>query len=200
MLFEIIELACNKALEHDSGALAALQQLNGKRVLLKIKQVNQNILVQPMTHGIEITPYQGESLDVTLAATPKALLSILQSGLDKADLEPGELEISGDPIVAQRFARIAAELNIDWEAMLEEHLGEMPAALIATGLRKAADLGTQGRSLAKEKINEHINNEHSLVAAEQDVEMFMEQVDDLRAAVDRLNARLKRIQTKVPLS
>lgn len=196
MLFEIIELACNKALEHDPGAQDALQQLNGKRVLLRIKRIDQEILVQPMNHGVDITPYQDETLDVTLAATPQALLSILRSGLDKADLEPGELEISGDPIVAQRFARIAAGLNVDWEGLLEEHLGEMPAAVIATGLRKASEYGAQGRALAKEMLNERINSEDSLVAAEQDVEVFMEQVDDLRASVDRLDARLKRIQSK----
>jgi ubiquinone biosynthesis protein UbiJ len=197
MLFEIVELACNKALEHDAESQQRLQQLNGKRVLLRIKNLNQDVLVHPLAHGIEITPYANETPDVTLAATPQALLTILRSGLDRAELEPGELEISGDPIVAQRFARIAADLNIDWESLLEEHIGEIPAAFIATGLRKASELGAQGSALARQKINDSINRGEGWVAAEQDAEQFMADVDELRAAVDRLDVRLKRIQSKI---
>lgn len=194
MIYPLIELACNQALEHDAAALASLQTLQGKSLLLEIKQVNQRLSIEPHAHGVEITTTELEHFDVTLSATPSALLSIAKQGLEGAELAPGELEISGDPIIAQRFARIAANLNIDWEGLLAEHFGELPSVILSKGFKQASVIANDGKTLLKDQLNTLLKEKFELVADHHEVDIFLENVDDLRATVDRLEARVKRIR------
>ena len=123
MLLDLLELASNKTLEYDPQTLARLEKLHGKTMTLKIKPLNQAISVTPQREGLEFSATIPEQVDVTLTATLGALIKITRDGMDNADLNPGELEIAGDPIIGQRFAQVIAELDIDWQNLLTEQLG-----------------------------------------------------------------------------
>lgn len=194
MLLNLIELACNQALEHDDGAKKQLQSLQGKLIVVEIKNINQRIAIRPLPHGIELARPNQQQPHVTLSATTNALAKIARHGMDEADLEPGELEISGDPIIAQRFSSLATNLDVDWEGLLSEHFGELPAAFVSKGVNTARALFNEGSAALKIKINQALKDDLELVADSGEVEQFLEDVDSLRASVDRLQARLKRIQ------
>ncbi len=193
MLLPLLELACNQALEHDAESLQKVAALQGKTIALEIRGFNQVFYVHPQLDGIEVATSAATSPSVTLAATPTALLKIARSGMDNADLEPGELEINGDPIVAQRFANIASGLDVDWEGLAAEHMGEVPAALLQRGAATAQTFVHEGRKVIKAQINTALTDEFEVVAGAQEVDHFLEEVDDLRAAVDRLEARLNKV-------
>ncbi len=193
MLLPLLELACNQALEYDAESLQKVAALQGKTIALEIRGFNQVFYVHPQRDGIEVATSAATSPSVTLAATPAALLKIARSGMDNADLEPGELEINGDPIVAQRFANIASGLDIDWEGLAAEHMGEVPAAIFQRGAVTAQTFVQEGRKVIKAQINTALTDEFEVVADAQEVDHFLEEVDDLRAAVDRLEARLNKV-------
>jgi len=104
MLVDLLELASNKTLEHDPQTLERL---------------------------VKFTRNIPEKVDVTLNASLGAMVKISRDGMENAELEPGELEIAGDPIIGQRFAQVISELNIDWEALLAEQIGESPAKAVS---------------------------------------------------------------------
>lgn len=193
MLLELVELACNQALEHAPESLSKLQSLSGNTIVLEIKNINQSVTIEPQPFGVELSLGASESATVTLAATPAALIKIARSGMENADLEPGELEIHGDPIVAQKIAGIASNLEVDWDELLAEHLGEMPASLLSQGVSIAKAAAEQGGEQLKSKVNQALQTDFELVAAPDQVEDYLEGVDDLRAVVDRLELRLKKL-------
>jgi ubiquinone biosynthesis protein UbiJ len=193
MLLSLIELACNQALEHDPLSLEKIQRLRGKPVTIKIKDLNRSVTILAQSFGIELQEGESSEASVTLAATPPALLKIARHGMENAELEPGELEINGDPIVAQKFAALISGLNIDWDALLAEHLGEVPASLLNKGVSMAQMAARDGRTFLKSKVNRALVEEMNLVADANSVEHYLEDVDQLRASVDRLEARLKRL-------
>lgn len=204
MLIELIELACNNALEHDAATRQRLTRLNGKIMSLEIKTPAgstsigpQSISICPQPHGLEISSEQNDSPDVTLRATLPALLKISRDGMENADLMPGELEINGDAIVGQRFAQVIAELDIDWEGMMAEHIGETPAGVLNMGFGKAKEIFRGSQSVLQNQVSKLLTEDLGLVATKEDVDPFLDDVDTLRADAERLQARLKRIQNSL---
>ena len=196
MLLNILELAINGALEFDPKAQRDLVKLHGKTMTLEIKPIPQKISISPMPHGLEFAN-ESKATDVTLSATIGALVKISRDGLDDAELESGELEINGDPIVGQRFARILSQLDIDWEGLLAQRLGETPAVLISGGFVKAKEIAKESKGLFSKHLSNLLTDEMGLVAAKSDIELFLDNVDTLRADADRLQARIQRIQKSI---
>lgn len=197
MILELIELAINNALEHDPKTQQQLLKLQGKSMVLSLKPIEQSLQITPCPEGVEFSREISESVDVTLTATLSAMIKISRDGFEDAELQAGELEIAGDPIIGQRFARIIAELNIDWEALLAEHIGDSPARLISIVASRARELANESRSVMKARLNSLIKDELKLTADKNDVETFLDSVDILRADTDRLANKIRRLQSKI---
>lgn len=195
MLLDLLELASNKTLEHDPSTQARLVKLQGKTMTLHIKSLEQSLSITPYPEGLEFSHDVPEQVDVTLSATLSALIKISRDGMEDAELEAGELEIQGDPIIGQRFAQIIADLNIDWESLLAEQIGEAPAKLISVSATQAREFAKESQSQIKSMLSRLLTDDLDLVAEKSDVEPFLDDVDELRADVDRLAVRIKRIQS-----
>ena len=196
MLFQLIELASNKALEFDSGTKARLEKLHGRTLNLQITNLSQSVFISSREEGLELSQSEPEQVDVTLKASINALIKIGRDGLDDAELKPGELEIIGDPLVGQRFAQVIAQLDVDWQAMLAEQVGPAPAKTIGLAASSALDLAKQGREQLHAFVVQTLKNQDGLVAEQQAVETFVNGVDDIvkktSALQQRLNALLDR--------
>lgn len=195
MLIELFELATNHALEHDQQTMQRLQQLQGKSMALHIKTIEQSITVSPCPEGVELSREIPENVDVTLTATPSAMLKISRDGMEQADLQPGDLEISGDPIIGQRFAKIITELNIDWQTLLAEQIGDSPARVVSMAAEQTRDFVQQSRSQLHTRFIHFIQQELDVTVEQDEVNQFLDNVDSLRADAERLAARIKRLQT-----
>jgi ubiquinone biosynthesis protein UbiJ len=200
MIIDLLEMASNNALQYDEKALQALAKLQGKSIVLEVRPLGdlgvQRIAIMPQPHGLEYSMSPIDNPDVTLAATLGAMVKITRDGLDDAELEPGELEINGDPIVGQRFAKLLAELDVDWEGLLAEHLGDTPAVAISSGFEHVKAFASQSQSQIKHHLNKLLLEDLKLVASEATVNQFMDDVDTIRADTDRLQARIKRLQAR----
>jgi len=194
MLLDLLELASNKTLEHDPETVERLKRLQGKTMTLNIKSIGQSISVTPFPEGLEFSHDAPDQVDVTLSATLGAMIKISRDGMDNAELEPGELEIAGDPIVGQRFAAVISQLNINWEALLAEQIGESPAKVVTYAAGQAKEFADESRNKFKEFISALIKEDMQLVVDKQEVEDYLDSVDTIRADVDRLSARLERIK------
>lgn len=196
MLFELLELAGNRTLEFDQATQTRLSKLRGKTMMLRIMPIDQSISITPQAEGLEFSRSQLNPVDVTLTATVAAMLKISRDGLADADLAPGELEISGDPIVGQRFAQVLAELDIDWESLLAERFGESSARMMTYLAGEAKTAVLDSRTRLKQIVNDALTGDEGVAANAQDVHHLMDEVDNLRADVDRLSARLRKLKAK----
>ncbi len=194
MLIELFELACNHALEHDPKTLERLTKLQGKSMALRIKMINQAVTVTPSPEGLEIINGVPESADVILSATPMAILKISRSGMENADLKPGELEISGDPIIGQRFASLISELDINWENLLAEKVGDSPARFISMATGQAIEFAEQSKEQLNRRFAHFIQEELAVTVTADEINNYLDNVDTLRADVERLATRINRLQ------
>ena len=190
MLYQLLELAGNKALEFDSATQTRLEKLQGRTLKLQITTLNQSLFISSRAEGIEISQAEPEQTDVTLKASLNALFKLGRDGLDEVELDPGELEIIGDPLIGQRFAQVIAQLDIDWEAMLSEQVGPAPAKTIGVAASSAVKLAQQGRQQFHSFVIDTLKTQNGLVADQQEVDVFLDNVKQLSEQVDRLEQRL----------
>lgn len=193
MLLDLIELASNRTLAYDHATLERLERLQGKSMVLTVKPIDQSLAITPQKEGLEFSSRLPDHVDVTLRATLNALVKISRHGMDRAELEPGELEIEGDPIIGQRFALVIAELDIDWNDLLTDQLGDAPAQFIQMATGQAFEFASSARQQLKSTARRILTQDFDLVTNPAEVEEVLDQIDDVRADVDRLWIRLNRL-------
>ncbi len=197
MLLQFFELASNKALEFDSGTRARLDKLQGRTLCLHITSLNQSVVLTPQASGLEFSSIIPEHVDVTLKASLPALVKLGRDGLDDAELEPGELEIIGDPLVGQRFAQLIAQLDIDWDELLSDQFGPSPAKVISSVAVSAAALAKEGRAKLHEFVLQGIKENDDMFADPLSARESKDQIDALATQVTQLEKRLKALLDRV---
>jgi ubiquinone biosynthesis protein UbiJ len=121
-------------------------------------------------------------------------LRIAAEGLDDADYKPGELDIHGDALFAQKFARALSELDIDWEELLAQRVGDIPARFIGRNVNEGLQWAKYAQGKLKQVVSDFLTGSGNLAARKSEVTGFVEQVDDLRSDVARLEARISKLR------
>jgi ubiquinone biosynthesis protein UbiJ len=87
-----------------------------------------------------------------------------------------------------------SEASIDWEELLSNIVGDIPAYQAGSTVRKGNEWVSETVDAMKSNVAEYLSEESRVVPAKAEVNQFMEDVDDLRMASDRLEARLKLLE------
>lgn len=191
----LFEGAVNRALQLDPDALRRLSELEGKVILVELAQEGTPLrfYVLPSASGIRLlSEYEGAP-HVTISGTASLFFGQLVRGPTVSDA----LTVRGDIELGQRFQRILAALDPDWEEGLARVVGDVPAhqfARFGRGLRAWAlqSLRTLGADSA-----EYLQEEAFVLAKRERVAEFLREVDRLRADADRLEKRLHRLLSAV---
>ena len=113
-------------------------------------------------------------------------------GSDKALLE-GAVTIVGDTETAQQFQEILSGSDWDWEEQLSHVTGDVLAHQTGKLVRQAKQFARDSRESLQHDISEYLQEEARLLPPRTEMQYFLEGVDELRAATDRLAARVHRL-------
>ena len=159
-----------------------LQGIN-KKFYLFPQSVSQNACIKLSEH------YEGEP-DTVIKGTPAALFKM---GI-ASDVAPmmlkGEVEISGDMRLGREFKKLLAEMDVDWEEKLSSLIGDAPAHQLTRIAKQFTHWAGKAKQSIVADISEYLQEESRDVVAGAELEIFYEDVDELRDDVDRLQARL----------
>ncbi len=136
---------------------------------------------------------QAEAPDATLTGSPLSLARL--SGPDpQAVIRAGDVRVSGDSEVAEQFQYLLQMVRPDWEEELSRATGDAVAHEIGRAARGVAGwLQQAGRSVGR-STGEYLTEESRALVTRVEAEEFCAAVDDLSAAVDRFDARLRLAQ------
>jgi ubiquinone biosynthesis protein UbiJ len=189
-LLRAAEAALNRLLALDSVVATDLATLEGRSVALRLK---------PWPKPIRASVKQGRfrledaaDADLSIAATPGALLALAgeRGGLS---LPAGRIEIAGDADLARRLQKLVAGFSPDLDAPLAAAFGEVAGHQIGKGLRAAFAFGRDTLRTLTRSTAEYLREESRDLVAPGEVEAFIEEVDGLRDAVERAEARIQRL-------
>ena len=190
-----LERLLNNLLRQDPETLDELAALAGKVLqveLLNTAQPAINLIVEE--RGIRIETAPGEDADVLIRGTPLNLLVYLGSSGEGRPAAAGDLEIRGDPGLAQDFQRLMRRFEVDPEEQAARLLGDTPA-------RKAANLARTGAAFLRDlktkielDLGEYALYEKEILPDRDEIERFNHSVDELRDDLERLKQRVYKLQ------
>jgi ubiquinone biosynthesis protein UbiJ len=105
------------------------------------------------------------------------------------------VEIHGDVETGQLFKSILDEMEIDWEEQLSHLTGDVIAHQLGSVARRTRKIFKRSRKTLEQDISEYLQEELRLLPARIEAGNFSTDVNLLRMSADRLDARVKRLQT-----
>lgn len=187
-----LEQAVNATLALDPHTQRRLAALRGKVIAITLQGIGVTLYVAPQLDGLRLMGSYDGPVDTTLRGTPLALLR-MPAGRAGEGLFSGAVTIDGDVETGQQLQRILQGLDIDWEEHLSRLTGDVLAHQIGNALRGLAAFGKNAVSTFGLNLGEYLQEERHLVPTQPEVEAFVAEVDILRMAADRLDARIKRL-------
>ncbi|MCW9025038.1 MAG: SCP2 sterol-binding domain-containing protein [Gammaproteobacteria bacterium] len=199
-----IETAINSVLALDPATLKSFASFKGKVIAIELesrpKQPLITLYLLPGESGmIVLSQYAGEP-DTTLAGTPIALAKMSfgsrVGGPDASDvLFSGEVNIRGDVELGQHFKRVLDKMDIDWEEHLSKITGDIVAYKVGDSLRQFGNWWKQSAQTLGEDAAEFLQQENARLPEKSEMMEFNQSVDTIRDDVERLQARIQRLQT-----
>ena len=191
-----LEQAVNAALALDPKTMERLGRLQGRVIAIELKGTGIRLLLQPEQQGLRLMGHYDGAVDTTLRGAPFALLR-MSSGRTGEGMFKGGVEIDGDVELGQQIQRVFEKLEIDWEEHLSRLTGDIIAHQIGNTVRGLLNWGERSAEHLGQDTADYLQEETEILPVPWEVQEFIEEVDTLRGDVDRLEARVKRLQRKL---
>jgi ubiquinone biosynthesis accessory factor UbiJ len=191
MLAATLENLLNRGLPRSFRAREICAGLNGRSLALTMPDIARLRLAST---GVTLAAsFDAERADATLTGGPLALLALLGASALPA-LQRGHVAISGDAEIAGRFRELLELLRPDFEEELSLLIGDVPAHQLARLMRASGAWGVQAAGTALRNLGEYFAHESADLVSRNEGEQFLRGVDALREGVDRVQARLERLE------
>jgi len=197
--FAALEKVINTALKFDPGTEQAIAQLQGNILALDITVPELTCYVLPQADGLRIQSYMDESstsdsITTRLRGTLPALCALAST--ETTSLAQSGVEVSGSTAFLNKLQAIMRGLDLDWEEVLAQPLGDIVGHELARGVRAAAQwFGGRAKS-GQRLFGEYLTEELRILPSHSELNEFYHQVDELRLEVDRFNLRVKQLVEK----
>ncbi len=182
----------NRLLEFDSDTRTRLGRLTGKSVRLELTGVSIPLFFQIEDAGIRVLDAWEGPIHLTLRGSPMAFARISMLSRDAEIMESG-VQIEGDAALAQQFANLLKQVDIDWEEWLSQYLGDIAAHQVGNGIRDLSHWARATAATFEQNLTEYLIEEAKVLAPAHQVQAFINSVDLIRADVERLEQRVRRL-------
>jgi ubiquinone biosynthesis protein UbiJ len=129
--------------------------------------------------------------DAIISGSPSALLALLQGARPAAAVERKGVQVRGDAEIANLYRQFFLAARPDLEEELSRWIGDAPARGVSRLAGGILSWAKRARRVAGENIAEYLTEESRDLVTRTEVEEFLQGVDELREAADRVEARLK---------
>jgi ubiquinone biosynthesis protein UbiJ len=107
------------------------------------------------------------------------------------------LKISGDAEIANMYRELFAAARPDLEEELSRWIGDMPARHLSQVARSVRTWARRARRTAGENIAEYLQEEGRDLVTPVEMQEFLANVDEMREAADRIEARILILERRV---
>lgn len=129
-----------------------------------------------------------------IRGTLSAFLQLAQSDDKASAMMSSGLYLSGNSQLLQDLSDIFQSADIDIEWLLSNKIGDIPAHFIGQAGRKSQQWLSEKQPLFKRHLQEFVLEETQLVPRHEEIEAFIEQVQEIKQRSERLEVKIKRLQ------
>ena len=192
-----LESTINRYLRLDADAAARMAQLDGKCIALDLRGLDLKLFILPGEQEVRLKDrFEGEAVTV-LRGTPLSMVHLGLGGNSEKTLFSGDVLIEGDVETGQAFKAILDEMDIDWEEQLSNLTGDFIAHRLGNAVRHVRSSLQHGRTTLEQDISEYLQEELRVLPSRIETENFSASVSQVGMGMERLEARVKRLQHKL---
>lgn len=196
-LTALIKISINRYLGLDPTAKSRLNLLADKILKVEIKEFGLPFFLEFYSQSISVLHTCEKSPDASIATSIPVLIKLSLSSQGATQVLDEKIEMSGDIEVGNEFQKLIMDVDIDWEEILSKYTGDLVAHQVGrqVGFFKDWIKTTSGTLMTD--LSEYLREEAKLLPSNQEVQYFINAVDDVRMSVDRSSARFKFIQDAI---
>ena len=191
-----LEGAINHFLSRSEKSLADCGRLSGSSFTVQFKEFNYRLTFLPNSSGLQLLDrYEGESDVVVKGSIPAfARMLIEQQQLQSAR---GAVEVSGDVMLAQRFAELLGGLDLDWQDELSRFVGGAGAHQVGRLAKSLFGWGMKTAQTITADTARYLREDSGDVLDTDELEEFIDGVQELGDELDHLQIRIDRLRSKL---
>jgi ubiquinone biosynthesis protein UbiJ len=188
----------NHALAFDPASSAALARLAGRTLAVHCTGPAFDLGVHFDSSGqVAFSRGAPERAEVSLKGSALALARLGISASGGVTLAGSGVEMAGNQGLLQEVRAVLGKLDIDWEAALAGLVGDVPAHLVATALRRGSQWQRQAAARAFSGGAEFLREEAGIVIGRRELTPWADAVTQLAEDSDRLAARIGRLRRRL---
>lgn len=189
-----IEHAINFALKQDPPSQMQLAKLAGQQLFLEIEDFQFILQIHLLEEGIMLdcpASMEEVELDAKLDTHVKGPSRAYRKLLEGDGFFDGDLRIRGNAQALMTLHKVAQGFEFDWEGLLADKIGDLPAATIARLLRQQWSFAKQTAFQARVQLVNYLQSNSELLPSKIEFDYFVEQSERLAMDLERFDAKLK---------
>ena len=197
MSLQALQFAINQALQLDPQMSEKLQPFDHKVIEMVISPLAVRFYLRFLEGNIYLNKDTLTPADTIIHTSPIGLirLSFLPSSKMRS-LFNDNIRISGDLELGQALKKVFDEIDIDWEGHLAHFTGDVAAYHLGNIFRKGISAQEKCVEYLKQSTHDYLIHEIHMTPSKQELEVFYEDVDELRLRAERLLAHAFYLQAK----
>ncbi len=191
-----LQKAINRALALDPDTLPKIKALDGKVLEMIVSPLDVQFFMHFTQNGIALLAHYADTPDTTIHSSPLGLirLSLLPSSKVRS-LFNDQIKMSGNTEFGQAVKQLFDGIDIDWEGHLAHFTGDVVAHQVGRFVRRGRQFKRSLKTSIKQNLGEYVQEEARLSPPREELEDFMNDIDDLTLRVERLNAHINQLLT-----
>jgi len=192
-----LELAINSALKYDPATMQELSTLEGQVLLVDCTSPAIRIAIQISQQQITLHSGWEDEAAITLQGSLIALAKMAANASDTSSFAGTGVQLSGNLETLHKLHKILSQLDIEWEGALADIIGDIPAYMVGSALRKSADIAKQNKQRVTSALTEVAQEEIQIVPSRNGFEQFKKEVREMASDTDRLMARANLLRQQI---
>ncbi len=198
-----VEQCLNQFIAHDSHLARKLFSFSNKILEIQSSTPVVNLLIRFLDGKVRLSALSasaaGQRADACITGKTAELFKLLMNTKGKP-LAISGIEISGDAVFVQDLLHVLRDADVQLADYLAPWLGEIATREISHIAQQANTWGKQASANLHRSVRDYIKEEISLVPDGAEIERFTAATDHLKLALDRAEARLGSIASRMDKS
>lgn len=190
-----LERALAQLLELDPPSRAQARALAGRSLRLTLLPGPLHFCLLFTESGIAVDGHDAGTADTRICMDPAALAAVLEGGTPVTGIRG--LEMEGDTGLASEVLGLFRQLRPDLLAPLRQLLGGGPAHAVERAAQRATRTVRTGAREARTAGHKWLTSPNGPLPDPAVVAAQLDEIDELRLATDRLEARIRRLQQRL---
>ncbi|HEY2145507.1 MAG TPA: SCP2 sterol-binding domain-containing protein [Steroidobacteraceae bacterium] len=188
------EAVFNRNIAASTEAASLVRRLEGTSLQVEVDGITR---LRASVAGGRLALLAGDDspADAHICGSAPALLQSMRSARP-APKAAASLQIRGDAEIANLYRQLFAAARPDLEEELSRWIGDLPARHLSLVAKSVRTWARRARRTAGENIAEYLQEEGRDLVTHVETQEFLESVDKVREAADRLEARILSVEQR----